>query len=103
MTTANAKATTAPVKPTNPPKPAAKAGDVPVEDLVDYKLTASDVVVRTKDGVHIPNDPNNPDRVAYEAWGMAGGVAIPADVPPTAAKEEPKAAPKAAAKEHEYK
>ena len=37
-------------KPTNPPKPVAKAGEV-VEDPVDYKLTHSDVVIRTKDGV----------------------------------------------------
>jgi len=83
-------------KPTNPPKPVAKAGEV-VEDPVDYKLTHSDVVIRTKDGAHIPNDPNNADRREYEAWGMAGGVAIPADPPATAAPiPPPEAAPKAA-------
>jgi hypothetical protein len=76
------KDTSAPAakEPTNPPKP--KSGEPEVEPI-DYKLTNSDVVIRTKDGVHIHNDPNNADRVQYEAWGMAGGVAMPADPPPT--------------------
>lgn len=90
-----AEAVKAAPKPTNPPAPKLKAGEAPVEERVDYKLTSGDVVIRTVDGVHIPNDPNNPDRVAYEAWGMAGGVAYPADVPPTASPiPPPVAAPK---------
>ena len=94
-----AEAVKAAPKPTNPPAPKPKAGEAPVEERVDYKLTNGDVVVRTVDGVHIPNDPNNPDRVAYEAWGMAGGVAYPADppatIPPPVVEAAPKAAPAA--------
>ena len=66
-------------KPTNPPKAAPKSGEPPIEERVDYQLGQGGAIIRTKDGVHIPNDPNNPDRAAYEAWAMAGGVAIPAD------------------------
>ena len=96
-----AEAVKAAPKPTNPPVPKPKAGEAPIEERVDYKLTSSDVVVRTVDGVHIPNDPNNPDRVAYEAWGMAGGIAIPADVPPAPPAPVPEAEPKATKdKEH---
>jgi hypothetical protein len=91
-----AEAAKAAPKPTNPPKPVAKAGEPVVEERVDYKLTTGDVVVRTKDGVPIPNDPNNSDRVAYEAWGIAGGVAYPADVPPSVAPPTVVPAPPAA-------
>lgn len=76
-----AEAKVAEKKPTNPPKVAPKAGETPIEERVDYKVASNTTgeVIRTKDGVRIPNDPNNPDRAAYEAWGLAGGVAIPAD------------------------
>lgn len=71
-----------------------KNPDAPEDEVevVEYKLTATDVVIRVKDGVPIPNDPNDPNRVAYEQWAMAGGVATPADVPqpsPTPMHEPP--------------
>ena len=94
---AQAQAEEAPKKPTNPPPPKSEKG-APVEEPIDYKLTNSDVVIRTKDGIHIPNDPNNPDRVQYEAWGMAGGVAMPADPPPAPPPIQPEPDPEPAPK-----
>ena len=48
--------------------------------MADYQLTATDVVIRTADQAHIPNDPANRDRVKYDQWLADGGVPDP--VPP---------------------
>jgi hypothetical protein len=45
--------------------------------MIDYQLTATDVVVRLRDGASIPNDACNVDRVAYDAWIKMGGVPAP--------------------------
>lgn len=49
--------------------------------MAEYQLTDGPEVVRTSDGAVIPADPENRDRVAYEAWLAAGGVPQP---PPNA-------------------
>jgi hypothetical protein len=48
--------------------------------MAEYQLTNTDVVIRTADQAHIPNHPDNRDRVEYEDWLAAGGVPDP--VPP---------------------
>jgi hypothetical protein len=50
--------------------------------MADYQLTETDIVIRTTDRMHIPNDPDNRDRVEYEAWLAAGGVPDPYVEPP---------------------
>lgn len=46
--------------------------------MAEYKLTATpDAVIRTIDGLYIPNDPANMDWVQYQAWLDAGGVPDP--------------------------
>ena len=45
--------------------------------MADYRLAEAGVVVRVSDGANIPDDPNNRDRAAYEAWFAAGGVPDP--------------------------
>jgi hypothetical protein len=49
--------------------------------MADYQLTATDIILRTKDGAGIPPDPANRDYAEYLAWVEAGGVADPY-VPP---------------------
>ena len=48
----------------------------------DYQLTDTDVVIRTADQAHIPNDPANRDRIAYDEWLAEGGVPDPYVPPP---------------------
>ena len=53
--------------------------------MAEYQLTDTDVVIRTADQAHIPNDPANRDRVEYEQWLADGGVPdpyVPPDIPP---------------------
>jgi hypothetical protein len=50
--------------------------------MADYQLTKSDMVIRTADQAWIPNDPANRDRVEYDNWLAAGGVADPYVEPP---------------------
>ena len=40
--------------------------------MADYRLSAKDYVVRSSDGAFVPNDPNNRDWQAYQAWLAAG-------------------------------
>lgn len=46
--------------------------------MADYQLTATDIVIRTADSAHIPNDPANGDRIEYDKWLDAGNVPDPA-------------------------
>jgi hypothetical protein len=50
--------------------------------MADYQLTATDIVIRTADGIHIPNHPENAHRVEYDEWLAAGGVPDPYVPPP---------------------
>jgi hypothetical protein len=45
--------------------------------MTEYRLTVSDVVVRTADDAQIPSDPANSDRAAYLVWLANGGVPDP--------------------------
>lgn len=49
--------------------------------MADYRLTDSEVVVRTIDGAFIPNDPLNRDRIDYEAWLADGNEPDPYEPP----------------------
>ena len=50
--------------------------------MADYQLTASDMVIRTRDNVNIPNDPANRDRIKYDKWLADGNVPDPYVPPP---------------------
>jgi hypothetical protein len=50
--------------------------------MADYRYTATDAVIRTADGAHIPNDPGNRDWVEYQKWLDDGGVPDPYVAPP---------------------
>lgn len=55
--------------------------------MADYRLTntdLTDLIIRTSDGAFIPNDPDNRDRAAYNAWVSAGNTPDPY-VPPVVA------------------
>ena len=60
--------------------------------MADYQLTATDTVIRTADGAHIPNDPANRDWIEYQTWLMDGGVpdpyVEPEPVPPEPTAEQ---------------
>lgn len=45
-----------------------------------YQLMSDGTVIRLTDGASIPTDPNNRDRIAYNAWVAGGGVPDPAPV-----------------------
>ncbi|TAI63879.1 hypothetical protein [Bradyrhizobium sp. Leo170] len=49
--------------------------------MADYRLTATDAVIRTTDNAGIPNDPANHDWIAYQGWLAAGGVPDPYQPP----------------------
>jgi hypothetical protein len=57
--------------------------------MADYQLTATDIVIRTADHAHIPNDPANRDRVEYDKWLAAGGMPDPYVAPAQAPEEKP--------------
>ena len=49
--------------------------------MAEYQLTSTDIVIRTADQAHIPNDPANRDRAEYDKWLADGGAPDPY-VPP---------------------
>jgi hypothetical protein len=55
--------------------------------MADYRLTATDVVIRTADGAGIPDDPANSDWAEYQEWLEDGGVPDPYVAPPVAAPQ----------------
>jgi hypothetical protein len=50
--------------------------------MSDYALTETDIVIRSRDGANVPNDPENRDRADYDKWLAAGGVPDPYVAPP---------------------
>jgi hypothetical protein len=64
--------------------------------MSEYQLTATaDIVIRTSDNAHIPNDPANRDRAAYNEWLADGGVPDPYVAPPDPEAPEAKPSPEA--------
>ena len=54
--------------------------------MAEYQLTFDPyTVLRIADTAFIPNDPDNVDRIEYDAWLAAGGVPDPY-VPPATSK-----------------
>ena len=49
----------------------------------NYSVDARGNVIRASDGASIPNDPNNVDRRAYNAWTASGKTATAIPPPPT--------------------
>jgi hypothetical protein len=45
--------------------------------MADYQLTSMSHVIRNSDGADIPDEPENRDFKAYQAWLAAGGVPDP--------------------------
>jgi hypothetical protein len=50
--------------------------------MAKYKLTANEFVLRVADNALIPNDPDNRDRVQYDAWLADGNTPDPYVPPP---------------------
>ena len=48
-----------------------------------YKLTHSEIIIRTSDGSFIPMEPSNIDYQEYISWISQGNIAEPADPIPT--------------------
>lgn len=48
----------------------------------EYRLEKNGYAVRASDGLYIPPDPLNGDRIIYQAWLDAGGIPVPYVPPP---------------------